>query len=85
MRMMKYLVVAGFGEERMYLFPQEDTHKGIAEKVADGEHWRAVRGGTVVMEKRLICSGLGAFSLGLPGDREKDTALLLSLLGQGPE
>lgn len=87
---MKYLVVAYEAspgvpsqEERIYIFPQEESHKDFAEKLFDtSEFWKPIRGGQVMLESgRLMCYG-EAFSLRLDGDKVKDTALFYRQINQ---
>ncbi len=86
MRNMKYLVMRGSEaighEERIFLFNSQMSHAQMAEKLAD-TFWAPVRGGAVRLEYgKLWCDGSGAISLGLEGDRVKDSDLLNRQLDQ---
>lgn len=79
--MMKYIVTAHDGQERIYLFPAVEQHKDFAECLCVGSVWKPIRGGFVMFEEGMKlpkCFG-EAFSLGLVSDKVKDTAMLLRL------
>lgn len=83
MRAMKYIVFRFrfMAEFRIYLFPQEEAHRDFAARMPD--HLVPVRAGMVMLKSgRLVCYG-SAESLGLAADRQKDTALLYSVIDQG--
>jgi hypothetical protein len=75
MRAMKYLVDDNNG---VYLFPQEQTHKYIAEDLKI----KPIRGGFVqFVGGKFKCFG-EAFSLSLHSDPEKDAELINRMLNE---
>ena len=80
---MKYLVFSAYGRESAYLFPEEVSHKDIAEALTT-IRMAPVRGGFVSVwanGDKLMVSAFGeAFSLGLVADKKRDSALIESQL-----
>lgn len=80
---MKYLVFRYQGTtiEFLYLFPEREKHADFAAR--QGPLLEPIRGGFCrLMDGKYYLYG-EAFSLGLHGDKEKDTALFLKQIAPG--
>ncbi len=83
MRYMKYIVVHYDEIERMFIFPEEVSHREFADHLLhDWVQWTAVRAGFVMLAGgKLVCYG-SSESLRLCSDREKDSRMLRLMLDQ---
>jgi len=81
MRQMKYVTMANDdGEEKLYLFPNLDTHQDFVNRLGGGTGCRPVRAGFVSLnDGRPICHG-ESISLRLQST-PKDTRLLRRQFG----